>query len=253
MLYASTRSSLFRAFSSTVFTDSIFATSKEDLTPDSYAAHRRHNAAPKPLSSREQELADIRAAESDSISYQGTRARTSHIDTSVGFRWSEEAETAIVNLGRGDGCAVVVIQVDPEIETLTLTCSKDISIEHLPEALPTVDPCYVFFAWPHSLTTPPRREIIFIYSCPSTSRVKHRMLYSSGSLSTFRAGKGIILASSPMAYIASRKIETSDPKELDGAHLKAMLGLEEVVDIAGNAREDDRKSFARPKGPTRKH
>lgn len=109
MLYASTRNSLIKALGSATFADSLFATSKTDLTPEAYAAHKRHIAAPKPLSSREQELADIRAAENNSQSYQGTSARTSHVKNPVGFPWSEEAESAIVNLGRGDGCAIVIL------------------------------------------------------------------------------------------------------------------------------------------------
>jgi twinfilin-like protein len=109
MLYASTRNSLIKALGSATFADSLFATSKNDLTPEAYAAHKRHIAAPKPLSSREQELTDIRAAENNSQYYQGTSARTSHVKNPIGFPWSEEAESAIVNLSRADGCAIVIL------------------------------------------------------------------------------------------------------------------------------------------------
>src|ERR1700709_560398 len=73
MLYASTRGSLLKSLGSTLFTDSIFATSKADLTPEAYAAHRRHLDAPKPLSTREREMADIRAAEATGT-YEGSSA-----------------------------------------------------------------------------------------------------------------------------------------------------------------------------------
>lgn len=108
MLYASTRSSLLRSLGSTIFTDSIFATSKTDLTSEAYDAHRRHLAAPKPLSAREQEMADIRISES-SGAYRGSQTRTNHIGTGVGLHWSEEVENAVKALGAADGCAVVVI------------------------------------------------------------------------------------------------------------------------------------------------
>lgn len=98
-----------KALGSATFVDSIFATSKDDLTPEAYAAHKRHIAAPQPLSSREQELADIRAAENNTLSHKGTTARTSHVNDSMGFPWSDEAETAIVNFSRADGCAVVIL------------------------------------------------------------------------------------------------------------------------------------------------
>ena len=100
-----------KALGSATFADSLFATSKNDLTPEAYAAHKRHIAAPQPLSSREQELADIRAAENNSQSYQGTSARTNHVKNPIGFPWSEEAESAVVNLGRSDGCAIVILVI----------------------------------------------------------------------------------------------------------------------------------------------
>ncbi|KAF8628400.1 hypothetical protein AX15_003924 [Amanita polypyramis BW_CC] len=252
MLYASTRNSLLKVFGSTII-DSLFATSKDDLTPDAYAAHKRHNEAPKPLSSREQELADIRAAENSSLSYQGTRGRTSHVDGAVGFRWSEDAETAIISLSRGEGCAIVILQVDPATEALTLSSFKDIDIENIGEVIPPSEPCYAFLAWPHSLSTPPRREIVYIYSCPTTSPVKYRMLYTCGFLSTFRAGSNLIQASTPMAYIASRRIEISDPKDLNEETLRAGLRMdEERIDTVGDVKDSEPKSFSRPKKPARR-
>ncbi|PFH50691.1 hypothetical protein AMATHDRAFT_75483 [Amanita thiersii Skay4041] len=253
MLYASSRSSLFRTLGSTLFTDTMFATSKDDLTPESYAAHKRHNEAPKPLSSREQELADIRAAENSSLSYQGSRARTSHFETGVGFQWSEEAENAIVILSRRDDCTLAVFQVEPTTETVQLLSFDNISMSELAEPFPPSDPCYAFLAWPHTYTTPPRREIIFIYSCPLRSQIKQRMLYSSGTLSTFRSGKEIILASSPMAYVAPRRIETSDPRELTETFVVHALGLNEEADLTKINKDDVKKPFARPRGPGRKH
>lgn len=108
MLYAATRNSLVKSLGATLFTDSIFATSKSELTPDAYASHRRHLAAPKPLSAREQELADVRAAEG-SENYEGSRARVNHIGSGVGMRWSEDVENAVKHLGASDGCEIVVI------------------------------------------------------------------------------------------------------------------------------------------------
>jgi twinfilin-like protein len=100
MLYASSRLSLVKNLGSSLFTDSIFATSKTDLTPDAYAAHLRHVAAPDPLSSREQELVDLRAAENAAASYEGSQARRTHVGTSPGFRWTQDAEDAVVDLAR---------------------------------------------------------------------------------------------------------------------------------------------------------
>jgi len=108
MLYASTRSSLLKALGSSLFTDNLFATSKDDLTPEGYSSHRRHMAAPKPLSAREREVAGVRAAETDGT-YEGSRARASHVGSGISLRWSQDAEDAIKQLGEGDSNVLVVL------------------------------------------------------------------------------------------------------------------------------------------------
>ena len=110
MLYASTRSALTKGLGSTNFPDSLFATSKEDLTPKAYAAHKAHNAAPQPLSAREQEIADARAAERASgVAYEGSSARRNHVGVSVGMKWSEEAEKAVKSLGEGSDSYLILL------------------------------------------------------------------------------------------------------------------------------------------------
>ena len=100
MLYASTRNSLTKHIGSANFADTIFATSKEDLTPAAYAAHRRHIAAPKPMSAREKEIADVKAAERQAggSAYQGSSARSSPYGTGVGLNWAPEVEHAVKGL-----------------------------------------------------------------------------------------------------------------------------------------------------------
>jgi twinfilin-like protein len=106
MLYASTRGSLTKTLGSTLFTDTIFASSRADLTPEAYAAHKRHLTAPKPLSAREQEIANVRAAES---SYNGSHTRTNHVGTGVELQWTQEVEEAIKYLAAGAKCVIVVV------------------------------------------------------------------------------------------------------------------------------------------------
>jgi twinfilin len=108
MLYASTRSSLSKSLGSTLFTDTIFASSRADLTPEAYAAHRRHLTAPKPLSAREQEIANVRAAES-SGSYNGSRTRANHVGTGVDLQWTQEVAEAVKHLTASNKCAIVVV------------------------------------------------------------------------------------------------------------------------------------------------
>ena len=95
---------------------------------------------------------------------------------------------------------------------------------------------FAFFGWPHNPSGSVAREIgrviaplppmsvnerspVFIYSCPSTSPVKHRMLYSSGSGSVYRAAGGLLSSIDGASSLAARKVETSDPKEINKTFL----------------------------------
>jgi twinfilin-like protein len=111
MLYASTRNSVTKSLGSASFTDSIFATSKADLTPEAYVRHKVSLAAPKPLSPREQELADLAAAEKKSAgsTYQGSAALLNHHRTAVGMKWSEELEDALKELGSDNSSRLLVV------------------------------------------------------------------------------------------------------------------------------------------------
>lgn len=77
------------------------------------------------------------------------------------------------------------------------------------------------------------------------------MLYSSGSSSVHQAAKSLLASST--SILASRKIETSDPKEIDESYLRSELGLTGDVSASSEVvKEDEKKPFARPKGPGRK-
>jgi twinfilin-like protein len=159
--------------------------------------------------------------------------------------------------------------INPQTETLALATAEEITVESLGTSLPQAEPCYAFFTWPHPSGQNGGREIsallfvililaveestnfsaVFIYSCPSSSPIKHRMLYSSGSTTTYQAAKQILASLTPAVTLAARKIETSDPKELDEAYLTAELGLSSSDNAPVS---NPPKAFARPKGPPRR-
>lgn len=108
MLYAASRGSLTRSLGSSVFTDSIFATSKEDLTAEAYAAHRRHVTAPQPLSTREQEIANARAAEREAGAHS-YRPKVNPVGHGIGLKWTDQVEDAIKALGQGEDSGLVLL------------------------------------------------------------------------------------------------------------------------------------------------
>ncbi|EKM55456.1 uncharacterized protein PHACADRAFT_256091 [Phanerochaete carnosa HHB-10118-sp] len=250
MLYASTRNNLTKALGSAPFTDQMFATSKADITADAYARHCASLVAPKPMTPREREMEEIKMAETRSAAYDGSRARKSHVGGKIGFQWSEESEQAVSELERGCEGKLVVLSIDPTNETLVVSLQVNTSADEIGSSLPTSDPAYAFYAWPQSK----RREIVFIYSCPSGSPIKLRMLYSSGMLLVYHNAKNLLAPT--LATLVTRKVETSDPKEVSELFLKSVVGPELGNDdnASGSATpvHDDQKGFARPKGPARR-
>ena len=80
------------------------------------------------------------------------------------------------------------------------------------------------------------------------------MLYSSAVLFVVKQVKTLLDAVCSASTMPSRKVETSDPAELDEAYLVAALGLSDTDGPTKAAAADapEKKPFARPKGPGRK-
>lgn len=238
MVYASTRGALTKALGDQRFKDSIFATSKSDLTPEAYAAHQRHLAAPKPLTARERELEEIRAAErASSAAYEGAGVRQSMVGSRAGMTWTSELGDALRELPAG---RVVVISIDPAKEELVLKDTKDVSLDELPGALPTSEPAYSFYSWAQEEGASP--HIVFTYTCPPSSPVKHRMLYSSGVASLVNDVKA------QLGVVVAKRLEASDPTELDLDWLRGELAPTGTATPS----EDTKKPFAKPRGPARR-
>lgn len=110
MLYAATRTALTKSLGAAHFTDSIFATSKDDLSADAYVKHKQHLAAPKPMSAREKEMEAVKAAERQAggYSFEGSNARRSHVASGIGLKWAHDADNAVKELASGSGISLAV-------------------------------------------------------------------------------------------------------------------------------------------------
>ena len=82
------------------------------------------------------------------------------------------------------------------------------------------------------------------------------MLYSSGMLLVYHHAKSL-LEGTP-ATLLTRKVETSDPKEINERFLKSVLGPSlggednHGSGVSTPAQDEQKPMFARPKGPARK-
>jgi twinfilin-like protein len=253
MLYASTRSSLLKSLGSQIFVDQIFATTKADLTPDAYKSHRRHLEAPKPLSKQEQELEDVKAAEREGglNAYEGSSVRRNNVGR-VDVVWSNEVEDALKALAEGEGSNLVILSIDPS-EAMVLHSAQEVVADDIGKTLPQSEICFAFFAWP-AARGGSAREIVYIYSCPSASSVKLRMLYSVSSRALYTAVQTLFQSTDTTSVLASRKVETSDPQEINEKFLISELGPASTdgASAASTPVVEEQKRFARPKGPGRK-
>jgi twinfilin-like protein len=77
---------------------------------------------------------------------------------------------------------------------------------------------------------------LFIYTCPSGSKIKERMLYAASSRSAIQ------LAEAEAGLKVEKKIEASSPDEIS----------EESIDGDLHPKVEVKKAFERPKRPGRK-
>ncbi|GAA5903489.1 twinfilin TWF1 [Sporobolomyces salmoneus] len=265
MLYASTRTTIIRHLGDSQFSDSIFATSKDDLSYNSYLAHTRHSSAAAPLTARETEMRDIRAAESAAADDSNDSSHQQQAGRSIIFGqrqqeggeggaevkgalpWSDEAKEAV--RGLNDGKEVVQLEIDLKTENIVLSEPQPSSL-----ALPADKPCYFFYR--HAA------GIVLIYSCPPKSPIKSRLIYSSAVLVFYK------YAAKEFAGVeVLKKLETDDPSEVTKEWIDSELGPLATNSTSTNDGDDssgsgtlagaapmpkeDRASFARPTRPGR--
>ena len=77
---------------------------------------------------------------------------------------------------------------------------------------------------------------MFIYTCPSSSRIKERMMYASSR------ARLISIAETSAGLTIDKKLEGSDPNEF----------TEEVLSKEFEVQKEESKGFARPKRPGRR-
>ncbi|KPV77597.1 uncharacterized protein RHOBADRAFT_49277 [Rhodotorula graminis WP1] len=283
MLYASTRNTLVRALGDARLVESVFATAKADLTHAAYLSHVAHRAADAPLTSREQEMRDVRRAEAEASADgagAGSEGRSALFGVGEGegegkgeggeegqgdeklrgvLPWSDEAKEAVRALGDGgqgaEEDALVQLEIDPANETVILSPSQPTSLS----SLPTSSPAYLLARHPALASSSPG-ALVLVYSCPAASPVRHRLLYSSAVVPLYR-----VAAERFAGVKVARKLETDSPSEITRAWLDAELGAAssstDTPSASGAAtptqgpqqvQEDDKPKFARPARPGRR-
>ncbi|KAK4706179.1 twinfilin, partial [Phenoliferia sp. Uapishka_3] len=241
MLYASTRATLLKNLGDTRIATAIFATSRADLTHSAYLSHLSHLSIDAPLTARESEMAELKAAErAEQIAgtdvSDGGRAGQPAWSGTVGLSWSGEAKALLKEFAksRGEG-DIVRLEVDTKKEEVVASNPQPTMLE-----LPLETPSYSFLR--HA------RGVVFIYSCPPSSPIKSRLLYSSSV-------GGVMQNAKALGVEVSKKIETSEPGEVTGDFVDAEFGpgsgTATPTDSAPMPASEEKK-FAKPSRPGRR-
>jgi twinfilin-like protein len=246
MLFASTRLTLVRELGIERFRQTVFATEKEELTAEGWAKHEAHVNLSAPLTEEESGLRGVKEAEAQES--QGTGAWRGHVSSKIDVATGDGVVEALKLLGE-EGCKGTLVQLKYVLpdETLQLDSSTDnVAPADLASAISTAEPRYSFYSHPASSGTG-EPQILFIYTCPSSSKIKERMIYSTGKSWTRT------VAERDAGIIVTRSLEATEPSEL-------------TLDVVGegaaaDAAEKERSAastpvggsgFARPKRPGRR-
>ncbi|KAL4968275.1 twinfilin [Aspergillus stella-maris] len=242
-LFASTRATLVRELGSEKFAETIFATDEDEVVGEkawrereaekngTSAGYRREDL----MGEKERELEAVRRAE------EGARSGTPGRDIGIGgtfnrgpsrmrieMQVNEEAKGALQGLQQG---GLVQIAIDVPTETLKLASSESgVDANSVQNQISSTSPRYSFYHYPSS------DAVIFIYTCPSGSSIKERMLYASSRMYALSVAE-------EQGLKVSKKIEAGTPDEVTGER------LHEEVNPPQN--EGINRGFARPRRPGR--
>ncbi|EPS38210.1 hypothetical protein H072_7975 [Dactylellina haptotyla CBS 200.50] len=230
MLFASTRNTFTRELGTERFSESIFATTKAEVTAEGFKKHDAHVAKAAPLTEEEAALKDVKEAEAEAS--RGTTARASHVSSGVAFPVNDEALDALRRLPSSPN-GLVQLMINLTTETIELADESVSTVHGLTSIIPKNAPRYSFFAFDHKIAGVKETPIVFIYTCPSDSKIRERMLYASCRSS--------VLAAAQNEITIDKKLEFG---ELDITESQLMEEFQ--------PKTETKQAFRRPKPPGRK-
>jgi len=234
MTYASTRANLRRILGTSYFVDEVFGTLASDFNKAGYQAHRVNQKSESPLTWSEQQS---NAEKEQGIFVGGSSTAYVH---GVSFPVEAAVIEALKGLIKGSH-NYVAVKLDADNEKIVLGHSKNVNTSSLGSEVPNDEPRFHFFRYDHEFEGQNLKSIIYIYSCPDGSGttksapVRLRMLYSSSkanieNILTQTGGK------------ADLKLEINQGSEL----------TEETISVQLHPpKEEEKKTFAKPKGPSK--
>lgn len=233
MLFAGTKATLKQEFGGGHIKDEIFGTNQSDVSLSGFKKHKAHESAPPPLTDQELELEIVKQQEMRAdISVD---SKQSHM-TGVQFPVTDAALAKLAEL-KDKKLSLVQLELNIDNETIVLADTKEnVAANDLAQNIPEDKGRYVFYVFKHTFEGDYMESIVFVYSMPGYKcSIKDRMLYSTCK------GPLLDVATDNIGLVIEKKIETSDPKELNEEFLHDQL----------HPRKDlIRQKFAKPPKPS---
>ncbi|CAN8097139.1 unnamed protein product [Discula destructiva] len=239
MLFASTRLTLVRELGREHFRETIFATAKDELTPDGFARHDKHEQLEAPLTEGERSLQGVKQAEAEEGS-RGTGTREIPMGQTMSMPVHEDALESLKALASEGGKNLVMLKINPDTEKVELVpdSSSPSSIPDLVQIISTTEPRFTFFRFAHEHDGSQSSPLLFIYTCPVTGgrkAIKDRMLYPLMKRAVLE------IASGECGLNIEKKFEVEEPNEI--TEDSVLADLHPKVEV--------KKAFSRPKRPGR--
>ncbi|GJQ75874.1 twf [Trypoxylus dichotomus] len=230
MLYASTKATLKQDFGSAQIKEELHCTLLDELTFEGYKKHKSDVLAPAPLTTREEELQEIRRTEVhtdiSAVSKQQTLG-------GVQFPVTDAVKDAIHEMAKGQH-NYLQFKIDIEKEVIELVLKESITVEKLPSKVPENNARYHLYRFKYTHEGDLMESVVFIYSMPGYNcTIKERMMYSSckGPFTDTISSWGVNI---------EKKIEIDVGSELTEEFLYEELHPTTTL---------HRPKFAKPKGP----
>ncbi|OQD76397.1 hypothetical protein PENDEC_c004G06158 [Penicillium decumbens] len=240
MLFASTRTTLTRELGTEKFGSSVFATEEDEIIGENAWKERDGAAAgigrEELMGEKERELEAVRRAEAEArsgtprsdIGIGGTFGPGSGSGMRVTMPVEDAAKTALKELQEG---GLVQLTVDIPTETIKLADSQSgVDPGSVATHISSSSPRYSFYHYPGSSV------VDFVYTCPTGSSIKERMLHASSRRSVIAVAEGEGLK-------IEKKLEASGPDEITGDRLQE--------EVNPPREQGPARGFARPRRPGR--
>ncbi|KAE8349982.1 hypothetical protein BDV28DRAFT_50253 [Aspergillus coremiiformis] len=217
-LFASTRATLVRELGSEKFASTIFATEEDEIVGEDAWRERdaEKNGSSKArfqreelMGEKERALEAVRRAEEEArsgtpgrdIGIGGSFARKNGgigAPSSMAMPVDEEAKNALGSMQPGD---LVQLAIDIPRETFVLVGVENGTVPNVVQShISSSSPRYTFYHYPDT------DVVIFVYTCPSASSIRERMLYASSRMYALQLAEeqGLKISKKVRIHVVSR-------------------------------------------------